>query len=94
MPIFVGSNNNTETMNNAQSLNGANIEVGMTLLFDGFQYQKGHYQLEVNYREELFDGEILLKGKVSRIFKGGGCFVWTFNGAQLLNPNKKYQVLN
>ena len=81
-------------MNNAQSLNGASIAVGMTLFIKDYACINGHYKLEVNYREELFDGEILLKGKVSRIFEGGGCFVWTFNGAQLLNPNKEYQVLN
>lgn len=81
-------------MNNAQSINGANINVGMTLKFDCFYSQKGNYELLVNYREELFDGEILLKGILTRIHEGGGRRVQTINGAQILNPNRKYQVLN
>lgn len=81
-------------MNNAQSLNGANINVGMTLMFDGIYSQKGNYEFLVNYREELFDGEILLKGTITRVYESGARHMQTINGVQLLKPSKKYQVLN
>lgn len=90
----MGSNNNTETMNNAQSLNGANIEVGMTLKFDSFGYIKGDYEMQVQYREQLRNGEIVLKGKVTKVYIDGGRDCWTTCGTLLLEPTKQYQILN
>ena len=81
-------------MNNAQSINGANINVGMTLFIKDYGCINAHYELDVKSKEEMLNGQILLKGAMTRIFDNGVRLPLTFNDWAILNPNEEYRVIN
>lgn len=80
-------------MNNAQSLNGASIAVGMTLFVEDYVRINAHYELEVESKEEMLNGQILVQGAMTHIFDNDVRFPST-NDWRVLNPNEEYQVVN
>lgn len=80
-------------MNNAQSLKGASIAVGMTLIFEDCTRNNAHYELKVNSIEECLNGQILVQGALMQIFDNGVRFSLP-NDWRILNPNEEYQVIN
>jgi hypothetical protein len=81
-------------MNSAQSLNGANINVGMTLYIKDYERIDAHYRLEVKSKEEMANGQILVHGVLTQIFDNGVRLPLTSNDWAILNPNEEYRVIN
>jgi hypothetical protein len=79
-------------MNNAKLTKAANVEAGMTLkYFKGFLET---FEMEVAHKEELSNGEIVLKGKVTKILTTGKREHWHSVGTLLVHPNKMFHLLN
>ncbi len=81
-------------MNHAQSVNGASIAVGMTLYIKDYERIDAHYRLEIKSKEEMANGQILVKGAKMQIFDNGVILPLAFNDWAILNPNEKYRVIN
>lgn len=79
-------------MNNAKLTIAANVEEGMTLKYNNGFLET--FEMQVQYKDQLRDGEIVLKGKVTKVLTTGKREDWHSLGTLLVNPKKMFQVLN
>jgi hypothetical protein len=84
-------------MNNAKLTKAANVEEGMTLKYNNGLYNNGFletFEMQVQYTDQLRTGQIVLKGKVTKILTTGKREHWHSLYTLIVNPKKMFQVLN